>query len=297
MSFLRKSNLFAASCLFGSLLLSVPVASYADLSMKPRTCSNCSGFGTNSSISPHAPGIGIRGHKSFGNQHFKSYRPKTYDSFKHSGERHYQRDKPHYRDYRPKFDNHRHHYRPHGSYHHSGIGLSIVAPIVYSGAYYSDISPRTYSTAPDRRVEVAPSRNLTGQNIDAWAALGNYQTAQALDGFAYQKQQNPNNAVPKVGYALTTALAGDYDKAAWAMELALAANVNDLHYFQVDANLQLVLNEMLPNYADAPLMSATILYLQQDYQAADKAIHESLQSCDDCRGEQNLQLLINRKLS
>jgi hypothetical protein len=297
MSFLRKLTLFSMSFLFGSLLLSVPVASYADLSMKPRTCSNCSGFSGNSSSYPHRPSMGISGHKSFGNQNFKSYRPKTYDSFKHSGKRHYQRDKPHYRDYRPKFDNHRHHYRPHGSYHHNGIGLSIVAPIVYSGAYYNNVSPRTYSAAPDIRAEVAPSRNLAGQNIDAWAALGNYQTGQAIDGFTYQSRQNPNNALPKVGYSLATALTGEYDKAAWVMELALAANVNDLHYFQADANLQLVLDEMLPNYADAPLMSATILYLQQNYQAADKAINESLQSCNDCRGEQNLQLLINRKLS
>ena len=251
MSFLPISSLFGAPFIFGSLLLLMPISGYADLSMKPRTCSNCSGFGTASPSYQHKPSGGFSGHQS--------YRPKTYDSFKHSGKRHYQRDKPHYRDYRPKFDNHRHHYRPHGSYHHSGIGLSIVAPIVYSGAYYSDISPRTYSTAPERSVEVAPSRNLAGQNIDAWAALGNYQTAQALDGFAYQKQQNPNNAVPKVGYALTTAMAGDYDQAAWAMQLALAANVNDLHYFQADANLQLVLDEMLPNYADTPLMSAAQL--------------------------------------
>ena len=278
MSLLPISSLFGAPFIFGSLLLLMPISGYADLSMKPRTCSNCSGFGTASPSYQHKPSGGFSGHQS--------YRPKTYDSFKHSGKRHYQRDKPHYRDY-----------RPHGSYHHSGIGLSIVAPIVYSGAYYSDISPRTYSTAPERSVEVAPSRNLAGQNIDAWAALGNYQTAQALDGFAYQKQQNPNNAVPKVGYALTTAMAGDYDQAAWAMQLALAANVNDLHYFQADANLQLVLDEMLPNYADTPLMSAAILYLQQDYQAADKAINESLQRCNDCRGEQNLQLLIKRKLS
>ncbi len=289
MSLLPISSLFGAPFIFGSLLLLMPISGYADLSMKPRTCSNCSGFGTASPSYQHKPSGGFSGHQS--------YRPKTYDSFKHSGKRHYQRDKPHYRDYRPKFDNHRHHYRPHGSYHHSGIGLSIVAPIVYSGAYYSDISPRAYSTAPERSVEVAPSRSLAGQNIDAWAALGNYQTAQALDGFAYQKQQNPNNAVPKVGYALTTAMAGDYDQAAWAMQLALAANVNDLHYFQADANLQLVLDEMLPNYADTPLMSAAILYLQQDYQAADKAINESLQRCNDCRGEQNLQLLIKRKLS
>lgn len=72
MSFLRKSILFATSLLFGSLLLSVPVASYADLSMKPRTCSNCSGFSGNSSSYPHRPSMGISGHKSFGNQNFKS---------------------------------------------------------------------------------------------------------------------------------------------------------------------------------------------------------------------------------
>ena len=120
MSLLPISSLFGAPFIFGSLLLLMPISGYADLSMKPRTCSNCSGFGTASPSYQHKPSGGFSGHQS--------YRPKTYDSFKHSGKRHYQRDKPHYRDYRPKFDNHRHHYRPHGSYHHSGIGLSIVAP-------------------------------------------------------------------------------------------------------------------------------------------------------------------------
>lgn len=265
--------------LFSGFLWLMPLLAFADLSMKPRTCSNCSGFGSQS---------------SFGHQ-----RPQTYNNFKHHGEHQNHRKKPHYRDYRPHFDGYQHHYRLQYRHHHNGISLGIVAPIIYSGTYYGDVSPRSYSPAPLTRTapSPSPSQNLTGQNIDAWAALGNYQTDRALDGFAYQSQQNPQNAVPKVGHALATALTGEYEKAAWAMDLALAANVTDLHYFQADANMQLVLDDMLMNYSNQPIMRATILYLKQDYQAADDAISESLNQCNDCRGEQNLQNLIQRKLS
>lgn len=297
MSLLKNPCLWLLPAMLAGFLMLSPATGYADLSMKPRTCSNCSGFGNAPSIYHHRPSIGISGHKSFGNHAYKAYRPKNYNHFKHSGEQHYRRDKPHYHDYRPHYDGYQQHYRPKHGYHHNGISLGIVAPIIYSGVYDRNVAPQTYSAAPVRQNRPAASRDSAGQQIDAWAALGNYQTAQALDGFAYQSQQNPNNAVPKVGYALSTALAGEYDKAAWAMDLALAGNVNDLHYFQADANLQLVLDEMLMNYADAPLMSAAILYLQQDYQAADDVIGESLQNCNDCRSEQNLQLLITRKLS
>ncbi len=261
--------------LFSGFLWLMPLPALADLSMKPRTCSNCSGFGSQS---------------SFGHQ-----QPQTYNSFKHHGEHTYHRDKPHYHHQHPRFDGYQHHYRPPYRHHQNGISLGIVAPIIYSGTYYNGVSPRAYSPAPMTRTAPMPSQNLTGQNIDAWAALGNYQTDQALDSFAYQRQQNPQNAVPKVGYALATALTGETEKAARTMDLALAGDVTDLHYFQADANTQLVLDDVLMNYANQPLMRATVLYLMQDYLAADAAVSESLNHCNDCRGEQNLQHLIQRK--
>jgi len=282
---------------FSGLLWLMPPVALADLSMKPRTCSNCSGFGSQSSPYHHQPSIGISGHKSFGNHQYKSHRPHSYNNFKHPGAHQQHRNKPHYRHHQPYFGDHQQHYRPQHYQHQNGISLGIVAPIIYSGTYYSDVSPRPYTSVPETRSMPAPSQNLAGQNIDAWTALGNYQTDQALDGFAYQSQQNPQNAMPKVGYALATALTGESDKAAWVMGLALAANVSELHYFQADANMQLVLDDMLMNYSHPPILRATILYLQQDYPAADKAISESLDSCSDCRGQQNLQNLIQRKLS
>ncbi|MDX1572757.1 MAG: hypothetical protein R3341_01935 [Methylophaga sp.] len=280
---------------FSGFLWLLPLPSLADLSMKPRTCSNCSGFGNSSSLHHQRPGIGINGHKSFGNHQYKSHRAHTYNSFRHSGEHKSDHDKPHYGHQHPHFDGYPHHYRPPYRHHHNGISLGIVAPIIYSGTYYHGVSPRAYSPAPMTRTAPMPSQNLTGQHIDAWAALGNYQTNQALDSFAYQRQQNPQNAVPKVGYALATALTGETEKAARTMDLALVGDVTDLHYFQADANTQLVLDDVLVNYSNQPIMRAAILYLQQDYEAAEDAVSESLNHCNDCRGEQNLQHLIQRK--
>ncbi len=277
MSVLKLPFLTLLPIFFSGFIWLMPPAVLADLSMKPRTCSNCSGFGSQSPLNHQHP----------------SHRPYSDNSFKYPGAHQYYHDKPHYHPYQPYFDGYQPYYR-----HQNGIHLEIVAPVIHSGTYYNNVSPRPYSPEPVTQHAPAPNqRNLAGQKIDAWTALGNYQTDQALDGFAYQSQQNPQNAVPKVGYALATALTGEYDKAAWAMGLALKANVTDLHYFQADANMQLVLEDILMSYSLQPIMRATILYLQQDYLAADKAVSESLNNCRDCRGEQNLQDLIHRKLS
>ena len=293
MPLLKHPFLWALPTLLGSLLMLAPATVYADLSMKPRTCSNCSGFGSKSPAFHYQPSPGISGHKSFGNHHYKPYRPHSYDSFKHSGKHGYR----HQPDYRKQ-----HHYdqSKHRDYRR-GFNLGIVVPLVHSGSYYHDVTPRSYSTAPVTRSALpapAPAnRPLPEQNIDAWAALGDYHSALAMDGFSYQSQQNPHNALPKVGYALATAVNGEYEKAIWAMNLALAADVSQMHYFQADTNMQLVLAEVLLNYTDAPLMRSTILYLQQDYAAAEAEIDKALNQCQDCRAEQNLQQLISRKRS
>ncbi|MDT8309841.1 MAG: hypothetical protein RQ732_00200 [Methylophaga sp.] len=104
MLFIKHSVAIALSVVTSFLLLLSPLPVVADLSMKPRTCSNCSSFGSQSSLYHHRPSIGISGHQSFGNQPFKSQRPKNYNNFKHSGHRNDHHDKPHYRDYRPRFD-------------------------------------------------------------------------------------------------------------------------------------------------------------------------------------------------
>ncbi|MCX4190167.1 hypothetical protein [Methylophaga sp. OBS3] len=282
------SKRWLITSLIGSSFLLSATTIFADTSMQPRTCSNCSGFSNTPSISGgYYPSPGIQGHKSFG-LNSGHYRPRSYDSFKHSGK---------YRDHHDG----QHSYRPHVPYkhrYHNGVSIGLVAPIIYSGSYYQSNTPRQYSpsVASPNRPENAITRPANPQ-IDAWSALGQYQSDLAMQGFSYQSEQNPRNALPKVGYALAIAVDGDYGKAAWAMNLALTANVSELHYFQADTNMQLVLAELITHYPTSAFMQATIMYFQQDYQAAGAQIDVALDQCQDCRAENNLQQLISRKLN
>lgn len=194
-------------------------------------------------------------------------------------------------NYHPKQRNYRQYHRP------KGISLQLVAPIIYSTTVSP--GPRPLARTANPPIRTAPPQqpnNHRLSQIDAWAALGHYETANAIEGFKAQSRQNPRAAVPKVGFALATATAGEYDKAIWAMDLALQSAASDLHYFRADNTLKLVFEELRPHYQEDAFMSASLLYLLQDFQAADKAVSAALTVCDNCTSVRNLQRLIQRQL-
>ena len=103
--------------------------------------------------------------------------------------------------------------------------------------------------------------------------------------------------MPKIGFALATALQGESDKAFWALNLALLADTRDLRYFSADSGLRLVVDDLLDNYQNKSLMTATLLYLIQDYRSAQSTIQTALDECDNCTGTRSLQRLIQQRLN
>jgi hypothetical protein len=231
---------------------------------------------------------GIVGHRSFGLHNS----PRSYNRF-HSGYRSH--GYPQNRFHSPHFKQprrHDNHYQ-----RHSGISLNIVAPIIASTSvapYQAPVARQSHTPLPTS--SATPQNNRRFLDIDAWAELGNYQTANAINNFKAQSRRDPKAAIPKVGFALATATDGEYDKAIWAMDLALRSEVSDLHYFRADNTLMLVLEELRLHYQDDAFMTASLLYLLQDFQAADNAVSNALTVCENCTSVENLQYLIDRQL-
>lgn len=240
--------------------------------------------------------------RGFAHQGIQHQRIKGHTSFNPNRQKKYHRFHSDYRAHElaksragsPSYHPKRPHYPP--NHRPKGISLQLVAPILYSTTVSPDPRPLGRSATPPIRTAPSQQPNKSRYSqIDAWAALGHYQTANAIDGFKAQSRQNPQAAVPKVGFALATATAGEYDKAIWAMDLALQSSASDLHYFRADNTLKLVLEELRLHYQDDAFMRASLLYLLQDFQAADKAVSIALTICDNCTSVRNLQRLIHRQ--
>jgi len=267
---------FTAIMISGTLVLMPNQHSYADVSVNVQLGQNLHnrhhhGFSGNRHY--RSPSIGITGHRSFGLDprlnHFKQ-----------------PRYKPYYRHYDTTPSRHRS-----GFYGFRGNSVTLIAPIIYSQGY-RDSEPVKRYTANSSRPSSPTSTISNYSNIDGWEALSRYESTTAINAFKAQSQKDPKASLPKIGFALATALQGEPDKAFWALNLALIADTSDLRYFSADAGLQLVVNDLLDNYQNKSLMTATLLYLKQDYTSAHSMIQNALNECDNCNATHNMQRLI-----
>ncbi|WP_438970542.1 hypothetical protein [Methylophaga sp.] len=218
------------------------------------------------------PSYGIQGHRSFGLSPGPHYHNKEQDY-----------NQRQYRDY----DRHHQSY----SYPHKDPrGLSIyTAPISYS-AYESQSSSTSIFAYKNDTQRI---NNNTGMSqSDAWDALGDYDFDTARYAFESLLQQQPESALPRAGYAFSTALSGDLQTGAYAMEEALLYDVSELGYFKANNDLQLIFEELLLSYRDNPLMTASLHYFMQDYQSANKAVNIAADGCQQCPAVINLERLI-----
>lgn len=141
------------------------------------------------------------------------------------------------------------------------------------------------------------SNNRSGlTQSDAWDALGNYEIDTAQYAFESLMQHQPNAALPRVGFALSTALSGDVETGAYIMEEALLSDNDDLRYFKADPDLQLIIEELLLSYQNDPLMTASLHYFSQHYNAANQAVSIAASQCQQCTAVINLKALIHQHI-
>lgn len=220
---------------------------------------------------------GISGQPSFG----LSPKPRHHKKQPHSNHRHY-------RDY-----DHGQYQPPRGLSYRGVNGILFYSATGYSSSNTSTGSTiiRGYSNDNYR------SDNRSGlTQSDAWDALENYDIDTAQYAFESLIQHQPNAALPRVGFALSTALSGDVQTGAYAMEEALLSDIDGLRYFKADQNLQLIIEELLLSYSTDPLMTASLLYFNQDYEAANQAVTIANNQCQQCTAVINLKALIHQHI-
>lgn len=206
---------------------------------------------------------GIKGHISFGYSDSHERYHRRYDAIPYSGYR--------YRDHQDT--------------------RVIVAP-----GYYQERN--NLNSAPAITGYRSPQQtddNSYDSTVDPWSALAEYQINTARYAFEAQVQSSPHSALPRVGLALSTALAGDLNAGVFAMEDALRSDTSDLRYFQANESLQLVIEELLLDYEGEPLMTASLHYLNRDYLAAERALQVAANYCQSCLAVDNLQRLIQQQ--
>jgi hypothetical protein len=196
--------------------------------------------------------------------------------------------------------NQRHHYdhgyyRPPAVYYQSPrVGVQVyTVPQVYSYGYQESYAPSGGTVIRDYSSDNAYNANA---GINPWVALGEYQYHTARYAFEAQIQQQPHAALPRVGLALSTALAGQLDAAAFAMQDALLSDTQDLPFFTATPAIQLILEELLLSYEGDPMMTASLHYLNHDYAAAERAVQVAANYCQPCTAVDNLDALISAQL-
>ncbi|AFJ01822.1 hypothetical protein Q7C_651 [Methylophaga frappieri] len=180
----------------------------------------------------------------------------------------------------------------------SYLGINVVAPVIYSSQYQHTVRPLLISPPTSESFRSSPIIEPQS-SLNPWLDLGNFQTTQALNGFNIQSQREPNNALPKIGVALTNALRGQHIEAERLLNKALLADVSELQFFRADANLALVLDDIHRHFThpDSALMQAMLHYLRADYRAAQARLDVAQKTCTGCQAEQNLQYLLSRQNS
>ena len=130
-------------------------------------------------------------------------------------------------------------------------------------------------------------------NNEGWRLLAQNRTREALNFFAGQAGRYQKDGVPKVGYALSTAMQGDLDRAAWAMRRAFRIDPNSLHYVNIEQPLRISIGNLIAEYnarldysdgsgnSDSAFMIAALNYLLHDKNTARKAIEEAMGKAGD----------------
>ncbi len=235
------------------------------------------GYGYRGSYGRHGYGYG---HRGYGYGRYSSYRRHGYGY----RNRAYGYNYPYYSSYGRRT-------------RYGGSGYSSP---YYRNNYVNDTATYGQETAAS---QVTHSNNYDGTTSPAWAMLGSGEKQNALNTFANEAQSNPNNGVPKAGYAMAYASLGDLDKGVWAMRRAFRISPDSLHYINLDAQGSVVVEDLINVYRndvnqnpDAAFMVASLSYIHHDYHTANEYAKIATSEGDTSASVNNLQRLINEQL-
>jgi hypothetical protein len=134
------------------------------------------------------------------------------------------------------------------------------------------------------------SVNETSIYSKGWSHLASGRAEAALTEFANQASHNPGAGVPKIGYALASAMRHNDSRAVWAMRRALRHDPRALNRVPSSQKLDYRIGELIDRYrhrsgaeyqrADDAFMTAALAYLHGDHELARKAVDHAVESGD-----------------
>jgi len=120
---------------------------------------------------------------------------------------------------------------------------------------------------------------------EGWELLAEGAHGPALHAFARRAERRPGDGVPKLGYALAAAEAGELEGAAWAMRRVFRIDPDAAHRAPVDHRLEPRVRDLIHRYrdrlrhdrhaADSSFMVAALHHLLGEDDHAHEALRES----------------------
>ena len=238
-------------------------------------------------------------HRSTFRQSYNYY-PRSYGYTPSYSSRSYPSYQPRYsrKNYSRSYSSYSSRYTPRRTTYSS---VKTYTPETTKGIYmYS-----AYNNNPTNTRYIEKDMEIKVTNNAGWDFLAKNQASEALGFFAGQAGRYQTDGVPKVGFALSTAMQGDLDRAAWAMRRAFSIDSNSLHYIRIEPPLRVSINNLIAEYnnrinysegygqSDSVFMIAALNYLLRDNNAARKAIDEAINIAGDgSQSAQNLYKLL-----
>jgi hypothetical protein len=211
-------------------------------------------------------------------------------------------------------------------FHGLGDGVCYQDPVYYVtpdglGAYYgypfpTEAWPPRYSSPRAARPDppaatraprpAEPTSPMTDEaRADrAWVAIGSGAPRTALREFAILALRRPDDAAPRIGYALAASMLLRHDDATWSLRLALERSAAVMRDFPIDESVASIVRILADYYAndhdpgpdgvgDTLLLRATLhTLLDEDSEA--RALLDTLEPADDDDATAALRALLHR---
>jgi tetratricopeptide (TPR) repeat protein len=219
---------------------------------------------------------------------------------------------------------HNHHRRHEHHKHNRHFTRFIFSPFVffsyrslyYPYSYYPGYYPYAYpayssfgysSPAYNYAEPVYSTSKPYGIDSPGWTYLaqGNFQAA--INVFAKDIQSFPDAGIPKVGFALASAAAGNLSKGVLAMREAFNVDPDSIYYFYFDEKVLLIIDDLIEKYdyefqqnnkrPDEAFMVSALHYLKYDYGNAHEAINRAIKHGDKSLSLGNLHRLVDEQFS
>jgi len=191
----------------------------------------------------------------------------------------------HYRHYRHRYHHrpyygyrHRYHHRPYYRYRHHRYSYSRPYKYRHYGSSPHHSRSRSYiryrtldrDTRDHDSRDYPEAENTARDDVTvgtAWDTLASGRYEGALSQFGTAAERDPDGAIPKVGYALAAASAGNLDRGVWAMRRAFRIDPEGVEYLVLDEKSAEVARGLIPQYSgqegasDHAFMLAALHYL------------------------------------